>query len=91
MPVPSRKELAARLQSLLGSVLQEYALEGKKNRKLAEKAAGQLAKSLRKNAKKQELKKASAQPVQDGTPRQEKPAKGEKAKGEKKDNLVSTI
>ena len=86
MPVPSRKELSARLQSLLGSVLQEYALEGKKSRKLTEKAAGELARALRKNAKKQELKKAAAQPAQDGTPKEEKPAKGEK-----KANLVGTI
>ena len=60
MPVPSRKELAARLQSLLGTVLQEYALEGKKNRKLTEKAAGQLAKAFRRNAKKSTSKKAGA-------------------------------
>jgi hypothetical protein len=40
-------------------VLQEYALEGKKNRKLTEKAAGQLAKALRRNAKKQDSKKAA--------------------------------
>ena len=60
MPVPSRKELAARLESLLGAVLQEYALEGKKNRKLTEKAAGQLAKAFRKNAKKREAKKAAS-------------------------------
>ena len=61
MSVPSRKELAARLQSLLGTVLQEYSLEGKKNRKLTEKAAGQLAKAFRQNAKKREAKKAAAQ------------------------------
>ncbi len=69
MPVPSRKELAARLQSLLGSVLQEYALEGKKNRKLTEKAAGQLAKALRKNAKKQEAKKANSPAEPSGPPK----------------------
>lgn len=85
MSVPSRKELTARLHSLLGSVLQEYALEGKKSRKLTEKAAGQLAKALRKNARKQESKKAAAQPGQDGT------AKDKKGKEEKKANEVSTI
>ena len=69
MPVPSRKELAARLQSLLGSVLHEYSLEGKKNRKITEKAAGQLAKAFRKNAKKREAKKAAAQSGQDGAPK----------------------
>ncbi|MBD0258822.1 MAG: hypothetical protein ICV83_24145, partial [Cytophagales bacterium] len=69
-PVPSRKELAARLESLLGAVLQEYALEGKKNRKLTEKAAGQLAKAFRKNAKKREAKKAAAPAPPAGTPKQ---------------------
>ena len=71
MPVPSRKELAARLESVLGSVLQAYSLEGKKNRKRTEKAAGQLAKAFRKNAKKREAKKAVA-PA--GPPRQPQPA-----------------
>ncbi len=70
MPIPSRKELAARLESLLGAVLQEYALEGKKNRKLTEKAAGQLAKVLRKNAKKREAKKSAPAA---GTPPQSQP------------------
>ena len=65
MSVPSRKELTARLQSLLGSVLQAYALEGKKNRQLTEKAAGQLARALRKSAKKRASKEAivPAEPV----------------------------
>lgn len=67
MPVPSRKELAARLQSVLGSVLQEYALEGKKNRRLAQKAAGQLARALRKSAKKKASKEAAAPAEPAGT------------------------
>jgi hypothetical protein len=50
-------------------VLQEYALEGKKNRKLTEKTAGQLAKVLRKNAKKQEAKKAIPPSAPAGTPK----------------------
>ena len=74
MPVPSRKELAARLQSLLGSVLQEYSLEGKKNRQLAEKAAGQLAKAFRKHAKKQAAKKAAAQAGAAKPPQKPNPA-----------------
>jgi type IV secretory pathway TrbL component len=60
MPLPSRKELTAQLQSALGALLEKYAIEGKKSRKLTEKAAGKLAKALKKNAGKQELKKASA-------------------------------
>jgi hypothetical protein len=55
-------------------VLQEYALEGKKNRKLTEKAAGQLAKALRKNAKKRESKKADAPAEPAGTPKPAQPA-----------------
>ncbi len=74
MPAPSRKELAARLQSLLGSVLQEYSLEGKKNHKLTEKAAGQLAKAFRKNAKKRETKKAVAAAPPADAPKQPQPA-----------------
>ncbi len=74
MPVPSRKELAARLESLLGAVLQEYALEGKKNRKLTEKAAGQLAKAFRKNAKKRTAKKAVPPAPPAGTSKQSQPA-----------------
>ncbi len=73
MPVPSRKELAARLHSLLGTVLQEYALEGKKNRKLTEKAAGQLAKALRKNAKKSASKKAGTPAEPAGKPKTTQP------------------
>jgi hypothetical protein len=51
-------------------VLQEYSLEGKKNRKLTEKAAGQLAKAFRKNAKKREAEKSTAPAPQAGTPKQ---------------------
>jgi hypothetical protein len=59
MPLPSRKELTAQLQSALGALLEKYAIEGKKTRKLTEKAAGKLAKALKKNAGKQELKKGA--------------------------------
>jgi hypothetical protein len=52
------------------SVLQEYSLEGKKNRKLTEKAAGQLAKAFRKNAKKREAKKNTPPAPQAGTAKQ---------------------
>ncbi len=74
MPVPSRKELAARLETLLGAVLQEYALEGKKNRKLTEKAAGQLAKAFRRNARKREAKKAVPAAGTPKQPQQSNPA-----------------
>ncbi len=70
MPVPSRKELVARLESLLGSVLQAYSLEGKKNRKLTEKTAGQLAKAFRKNARKREAKKTAIPATQAVLPKQ---------------------
>lgn len=60
MPLPPRKELTAQLQSVLGALLEKYAIEGKKSRKLTEKAAGKLAKALKKNASKQEPKKMIA-------------------------------